>query len=87
MADGSPNALADLGTTGIPEIDQGETLMASAPLVDVLASEAATIRQMHRTELAEFLTDVSREGWGYARREWPMERLGKARGWPERFWT
>jgi hypothetical protein len=76
MADGSPNALADLGTTGIPEIDQGETLMASALLVDVLASEAATIRQMHRAELAEFLTDVNREGWGLR-----PERMAHGAAW------
>jgi hypothetical protein len=41
--------------------------MASAPLVDVLASEAAAIRDLHRDDLAEFLTEVDREGWEYAR--------------------
>jgi hypothetical protein len=41
--------------------------MASAPLIDLLAHEANAIRWLDNDALAEFLTDLERDGWEWTR--------------------
>jgi hypothetical protein len=41
--------------------------MASSPLIDLLAHEANAIRWLDNEALAEFLTDLERDGWEWTR--------------------
>ena len=41
--------------------------MASSPLVDLLADEYRLLRRLSFDEMQDFLTDVDRAGWEWAR--------------------